>query len=169
VLIVDPFALSDLEDYASETTSETPFSDTVSVLISGINQMLVRRPTDPCGVPLAVVIAKADALPVDDFPFLANLVTSASNPHDEALNARCRQALEKLGEGGSVRALEQKFSNIQYYACSALGRSAAFGNNSAFQPRGVLEPLLWLLKLEAPGKERAGAVKMVASRASAGD
>jgi hypothetical protein len=147
VLMVDPFSLPGLSDYAANQmgASETPFKEIVAVLVAGVNQMLVSRTTDLCTVPLAVVIAKADALPVDDYAFLRGLVSGDGNPHSPELSGRCRQALVSLGEGGSVRALETKFSNVQYYACSALGRSPDFRATQPFQPSGVLEPLMWML------------------------
>ena len=153
ILLVDPFSLPGLSDHAhrlaaSLQPSEIPFYNIVSVLINGVNQMLVRRPVDKCDVPLAVVISKADALPWKDLPFLANLGPDHPIDLDNSLySTRCREALEKLGEGRSIRALEQKFSNMQYFACSALGRMPNGKNTAPFQPLGVAEPFLWLLRI----------------------
>ncbi len=162
VLLVDPFSLPGLSDHAHRLDaglqpSEIPFYNIVTVLINGVNQMLVRRPIDKCDVPLAVVISKADALPWQDLPFLADLGQSQLIDLDGSLySAHCREALEKLGEGRSIRALEQKFSNVQYFACSALGRMPDGRNTAPFQPLGVAEPFLWLLQLNVNGNNPGG-------------
>lgn len=151
VLLVDPFSLSGLSDYTDRLggelqPSQTPFHDVVAVLIAGVNQMLVRRSTDKCNVPLAVVMSKADAIPTSDFPFLADLCPSHGERTDRALSDRCRTGLEKLGAGGSIRALEHRFSNVRYFACSALGRTPTLRDPNPFQPVGVAEPFLWMLE-----------------------
>jgi hypothetical protein len=46
------------------------------------------------------------------------------------------------------RALEQTFARARYFGCSALGRTPDPRYSSPFQPRGVVEPLLWLLHLD---------------------
>jgi len=152
VLLVDPFSLPALADHSRRRSpglhpSESPFHQVVDVLVAGVDLMLVRRPTDVCDVPLAIVLSKADTLPSEDFPFLADLVSRPSL--NGSLPARCRQALDRLGGGNSLRALEQKFSRVGYFACSALGRLPDLHRRHAFQPVGVLEPWLWLLGLDS--------------------
>jgi hypothetical protein len=41
--------------------------------------------------------------------------------------------------------MEKKFSDVAYFYCSPLGRSPDSGSRP-FTPKGVLEPLSWLLK-----------------------
>src|SRR6185436_2702646 len=103
-----------------------------------------RSPNDRCDSPAAVVLSKADALPERDHPFLADLCPVNGHRPDEARSARCREALERLGEAASVRALEQKFTRLRYFACTALGRLPDPRDVRPFEPRGVAEPLLWL-------------------------
>ncbi|MFO1432368.1 MAG: hypothetical protein U1F76_19860 [Candidatus Competibacteraceae bacterium] len=148
ILLIDPFSLAGLASYrerlpVDQEISEVPLQQVVDVLLNGVNTMLVKQPTDTCAVPLAVVINKADALPVIELPFLAAL-----QPGGSATSADCRQALERLGERASVHKLESKFTRIQYFAGSALGRMPDRRNASPFQPVGVIEPLLWLLGLD---------------------
>ncbi|MGE0129078.1 MAG: hypothetical protein AB7U82_13450 [Blastocatellales bacterium] len=148
VLLVDPFSLPALADHGQRLNglkpSEEQFSRIVHTLIQGVNAMLLKRPEDKCPAPLAVVLSKADAFPTRDFPFLEGLFP-ADGRVDPALSARCREALNKLGAGASVRDLEMKFSNVRYFACTALGRLPDLRNASPFQPKGVVEPLMWLL------------------------
>ena len=70
----------------------------------------------------------------------------ADRPADER-NRACRQALIQLGEGASVKVLEQRFAHVRYFGCSALGRIPKPGDRQPFEPRGVAEPLFWLLRL----------------------
>ena len=65
-----------------------------------------------------------------------------------------RQALEQLGEGRSIRALEMKFATVRYFACSALGRMPDHRDQSPFQGTGVTEPFLWLLGLDRVKRRR---------------
>jgi hypothetical protein len=158
VLLVDPFSLPSLAEHGRRAKgdlkpSETPFRHVVDNLIHNVNLMLLRRTDDTCAVPVAVVLSKSDAFPDRDFPFLANLV--APNGHlDEATSRRCREALDKLGEGGSIRALEQKFTNLRYFACSALGRIPVLSDPSAFRPTGVVQPFQWLVQSGDGGREK---------------
>jgi hypothetical protein len=174
VLLVDPFSTRELSAFSERIPGETkvseiPLWDIVSVMIAGVNQMLLRRQSDQCEIPLAVVISKADAFPVEEFPFLKDLASGERNPHTPELSGRCRQALEKLGEGRTVRALEQKFSNIQYFSCSALGRSPDFRNTTPFHPNGVLEPFFWILDLKEPAAGKQPRRVMVPEGAQTGD
>jgi hypothetical protein len=111
--------------------------------------MIVRQANEKCQVPLAVVLNKTDALPAKEHPFLADLVSSDDGAHD-----RCRQALERLGEGRSIRALEQKFETVRYFACSALGRMPDPRDHSPFRGSGAIEPFLWLLNLDGARRRR---------------
>lgn len=152
ILLVDPFSLPALSEHGRRLStelkpSETPFQRIVDVLINGVNMMLVRQPTDRCNIPLAVVISKGDAFPEEDFPFLSNLYSDNEHAVDEAFHTRCKQALEKLGAERSIYALEQKFSNVRYFACTTLGRMPDRRNNSPFKAEGVISPFLWLLAL----------------------
>jgi hypothetical protein len=67
-------------------------------------------------------------------------------------SASCRKALDALGAGNVVRGLEQYFTSVRYFACSALGRIPDPKNRAPFQPAGVIEPFLWLLRLSAAEK-----------------
>jgi len=168
VLLIDAFSLSALSDHTRHTRSAINPSPTslravIANLIHNVDLRLVRRTEDKCEVPLAVVLSKADAFPADDYPFLANLCPRDGIAADDALSARCRAALDKLGEGSSIRALEQKFTNVRYFACSALGRIPDLRNTNPFEPVGVTEPFEWLMTPQRkPRSLRPGPSKPVA-------
>jgi hypothetical protein len=154
ILLVDPFALPPLVEQgrrqaAGLKPSEAPLDHVVGVLLAGVNQLLVHQPAEKCSVPLAVVLAKADALPVAEHSYLAGLSPADGLPPTAGHSGQCREALVRLGGGNSVRALEQKFRTIRYFACSGLGRLPDPKDTRPFRPAGVAEPLLWLLGLDA--------------------
>lgn len=154
LLLVDPFSLPALDEYATRMSgqlqpSKAPFHTVASNLILAVEQMLPDSPSKRCDVPLAVVLSKADAFPLSGYSFLTGLVAS-DHANPEGLHSRCREALCKLGAADSVRLLEQKFKNVRYFACSAMGRMPDLRDTSPFQPDGVEQPLLWLLFRAAP-------------------
>ena len=154
ILLVDPFATPALAKFGRRfgdrlKASSATLHEVASELIGVVNQMIVRQANEKCQVPLAVVLNKTDALPAKEYPFLADLVSSDDGAHD-----RCRQALERLGEGRSIRALEQKFETVRYFACSALGRMPDPRDHSPFRGSGATEPFLWLLNLDGARRRR---------------
>jgi hypothetical protein len=147
LLLVDPLSFPALAEHARRLgagvkVSETPLQEVVAVLVAGVSQGQARQAEDKCAVPLAVVLAKTDVLPVDEYSYLAGLGEVKGRP---ATAGQCREALLRLGAGNSVRALEQKFQAVRYFACSALGRFPDPRDTRPFHAIGVAEPLLWLL------------------------
>jgi signal recognition particle receptor subunit beta len=153
VLLVDPFSLpglaADAEKMGGQVqASQSLFHNIASNLVRAIEQILPGNQSQQCDVPLAVVLSKADAFPVATHPFLSGLIGNGKDSTPD-LNRLCREALVKLGAEDSIRLLEQKFSNLHYFACSALGRVPDLRNTSPFRPSGVEQPLLWLLGVAA--------------------
>ena len=161
VLLVDPFSLKGLTEHRQRLGSALGTTRMPLETIAGnLAQLLamIRTPgrSGKFDIPLAVVISKADALPTNDHAYLDGLCpTNGETP--DTLNTRCRQAINRMGGGNAIRALEQNFSDVRYFACSALGRMPDAGNRDPFQPIGVTEPFLWTLGLDdsSPLKARA--------------
>jgi hypothetical protein len=154
ILLVDPFSLPMLSSHPNARQkglkpSETPFQRIVEVLVAGINVTRSIQSSQQCPIPLAVVLNKIDALPTTDFPFLAALCHPQTHSPSH-LHQYCRQALEKLGGQNGIQLLEQKFTDVKYFACSALGRTPQEEDSRPFQPRGVSQPFLWLLGIQPP-------------------
>ncbi len=160
VLLVDPFCTPKLAEHARHVgremkVSNVPLGDVVGELMGAARQWLLSGSSQKSQVPLAIVLAKADALPEDDCPFLANLCPTNGSADPDADSDRCREALIQLGEGHSLRVLEQRFTNVRYFACSALGRTPTPGDTTPFRAAGVTEPLLWMLGLNgSSGRKR---------------
>jgi len=132
--------------------SKTPLNDVVNSCIAGAEKMMARRSSEGLSVPLAVVITKADLEAVKRR--VGDLSIGISD------GAACRSALWEWGAGGAMQTIEKRFSNVRYFACSALGRTPSEKNTSPFSSYGVLNPLLWILKgtdlPKATNQRRAG-------------
>ncbi|MGB3975432.1 MAG: ATPase/DNA packaging protein [bacterium] len=153
ILVVDPFSLPALKNYVNDDRKKFvhPSGDRlekiVDNLINAVNMLILKRPSEKCTIPLAVVISKTDAFDaqlVEEFPFLGNLISNNNNWTDD-LNLNSRETLISLGAKSIVQNLEQKFTNINYFACSALGRIPQINRTDPFLPSGVEYPLLWML------------------------
>ncbi|MBI3248827.1 MAG: hypothetical protein HYZ50_20180 [Deltaproteobacteria bacterium] len=138
ILLVNPFSFSVVRELAEDTLSDQsgfppPLDDLVAALIRHIAAFdRARSPT-----PLAIVITKAD------LPAVKLKIGDITTTHLDS--ARCRTALLEWGAGNALRALEQKFTTVQYFACSALGREPDPSDRRPFTPYGVVAPWLWLL------------------------
>ncbi|MCD4786511.1 MAG: hypothetical protein K8T10_22010 [Candidatus Eremiobacteraeota bacterium] len=153
ILIIDPFSLSMLSRHADQLgprlkPSQDLLSDIISNTINNIRIMCGTGGDGKFGIPIAVVLNKADAFPTQDFPFLAKLYRVNGSPGGKELSENCRSALNNLGEGNSIRSLEQNFSKIRYFACTSLGRIPDLRKTEPFKAAGVVEPLLWLMGLD---------------------
>ncbi|MEM7010736.1 MAG: hypothetical protein AAF585_04555 [Verrucomicrobiota bacterium] len=96
-------------------------------LVNGVNMLRLDDVRESCDIPISVVVTKADAIP--------------KNRLDDV-----RSALVEFGGERLVRKLENKFTNLRYFACSALGRSPFPYDDAPFEPDGVVEPLRFLLE-----------------------
>ncbi len=135
ILLVDPCSLPGLTD-GPLATDGVSFPRVVETLLAGAAQLFGNN-GGRCGVPLAVVLSKRDALR----PEIQQALKAGS---DE----RVRTVLLEHGAGNEVRALEQHFGQVRYFTCSALGRPPAPHRNEPYRPQGILEPLLWLIGVD---------------------
>jgi len=153
VLLVDPFSFPSLSGHAKRL-SETlkPVETALTTIVGNMVRLLMLKGVPSragkFAIPLAVVLSKADALPTGDFPYLGNLYSSnGKHAQADALSARCQEALDKLGGGNAIRALQQNFSTVRYFACTAQGRMYDLKDPRPFVPAGVVEPFTWMLRV----------------------
>jgi hypothetical protein len=154
VFLVDPLTLPGIEMFGRSISGEAGEMSAGSVAgnLVHLMQSLKSENDGKFDTPMAVIISKGDELPSADLPFLANLYsTNGDHQNADTLSTRCKEAIVKLGGGNVVRTLETHFAKIRFFACSALGRRPAPENRAAFQPAGVIEPLLWMLGLNLDG------------------
>jgi hypothetical protein len=141
VLLVDPLSIQRVaEEHAAELDAardavRPSAEDPVRVLERTV-AALVEGGANPKEIPVAVVIGKTDA-----FGIGAEIESLRKSVGDRAPRAW----LEANGAGNFGRAVEQEFKHVKWFACSALGRVPAGGDERPFRPQGATEPLLWLL------------------------
>ncbi len=117
-------------------------------------------------IPLAVVVTKVDAAGLgqelggrDEVAGFRGSPEAAA-ARAEGGSARVRQFLDRAGMGNFVRVVEERFDEVTFFGATALGRQPDPRNSTAFRPRGVLGPLVWLCVrthaiTDAPGALRA--------------
>jgi hypothetical protein len=142
VLLIDPFSIRHVADdraqeLAVEASRVLPSSEDPMRVYERLLSTLKEAGADTQEMPLAVVVAKSDALGVQRE--IDALATDAQPGEGE------RVWLEHNGAGNLVRSIEQDFKHIGWFSLSALGRMPDPANKTPFTPRGALAPLLWIL------------------------
>lgn len=143
IFLIDPFSIPRVRrDYHDELEtadqrlkpSTLPAEDALARVLLNLEKNFGLGKTQRIQAPVAVVLSKADA-----FGLRARVGTGTSDAVREQL---CRWDQEHV-----VQRLEARFAQVGYFLCSAFGRMPG-ADSSAFEPEGVLEPLLWLLEQE---------------------
>lgn len=148
VFLVDPFSIPRVrgafheEVKAVEDTlrpSRMPVEDALARLLLNLEKNFGLSKTSTLDAPVAVVISKADALGLED-----SLGAEAGSASSDAL----REVLVgDWDQAHLVHRLETRFAQVRYFLSSALGRIPG-SDDAAFEPRGVTEPFIWLLRQE---------------------
>jgi hypothetical protein len=157
VLLIDPFSIAHVaEDHARELAGEAarvyPSSEDPMRVYERLLATLKEAAVQTQQMPLAVVIAKTDALGVQqEIDRLAQAGQQGSGEHAWLL---------ANGAGNLVRAIEEDFKHVGWFSLSALGRMPDPANKQPFIPRGALAPLLWILARRGvrPSPQAPGAV-----------
>lgn len=158
VFLVDPFAIPAVADeyraqLAAHTDalrpSEVPIEDTFARILIGMEEFFGLKKGDRIKVPVAVVLNKADAFDLEDRigerAVDERLAASPTGTTREAVrDALIREHLRGWGEEPFVQQLETRCARVRYFTCSSLGRMPD-STDRAFEGRGVLDPLLWII------------------------
>jgi hypothetical protein len=157
VFLLDPFAIlgvrrrfhEQIEAARTELSpSDMAVDDALARLLLNLEKNYTLAKTGRIDAPVAVVINKADA-----FSLEGTLGLAAGEAPSEALR---RVLVEQWEMGHLVHRLESRFVEVRYFLSSALGCMPG-DEVDRFVPRGVSEPLLWLLRRE-DGKFFGGGV-----------
>jgi Double-GTPase 2 len=155
LLVVDPFSLTtvrtrmEAEDIPLPPHSTSPPDDVVSRIADGLREQAVGRRRNRIDVRVAVVVTKCDVL-VDRGP-VPHPYESVNNDGRAARSTAVARWLDNVaGEGGLVRQLANQYTEIAYFAVSALD---AFGTAPRANTRTGRDvendppsaPLRWLL------------------------
>ncbi|HEV2791276.1 MAG TPA: hypothetical protein VGV69_08280 [Solirubrobacterales bacterium] len=135
ILLVDPFSIPRVaEEHAEELKtaqdSVRPSPEEPIRVFERTAAALVESGADPKDIPVAVVIGKTDAFGI------GTEIAGMDAP---------KAWLEAKGAGNFVRAVEGDFKQVNWFACSALGRVPSGEDQRPFEPEGATAPLLWLL------------------------
>lgn len=161
VVVIDPLSSSLLREKLSilspDELKNHSSDDAGTVINNFINYMLYiggMKPGDRFKIPVSVVISKADIAYVHNAinPVLADQRMKRSpglySNDQEANDDLCREFMCDIGMGSVVDALEVSFSDIHYYAASAMGHVARDGE--AYESWGVEEPFYRIIRQADP-------------------
>jgi hypothetical protein len=172
LFVIDPFAEPGLRDLLSQEQAKkvnpagTGAAEILGRLISFWEHALRVSGRGRFSVPVAVVVTKMDACGPEDRPGLAQDVggrystMAAAAQQAERSSPRVYRFLAAAGLANLLGILEARFERVCYFGASALGRLPDPTDESPFEPRGVLAPLVWLghetgALSDAPGVARA--------------
>ncbi len=156
VLILDPLTMPDIRNALDDTVDDrdknsvgTRDSDEVlDALTNLVREITGKKSTDMSKFPLAVVISKCDIQGVDEYvsdvKIKQTLAAKGLKPdaYMDVEDALCRKLLKEHGLSGLVSNVEMNFKNNRFFACSAIGHTR---ENGSYAPRGVNEPMEWII------------------------
>lgn len=162
VLIIDPLSIDSIYyRYESELSeidkTRRGTADTTEVTDAFMNKL--REVTGLSAnqihkVPLAVVVSKIDAvhdlreqLSEDSARELMTTEPEKFKSVEDALDYRCRQLLIENDMRHFVSTINLRFKTNRFFACSPIGHTATQG---AFEPKGVMTVMNWLMQLADP-------------------
>lgn len=164
LLLIDPLSLPKLSnpeiDARALAISQTPLDLVVASIRRQVSRYMRYGSGSGGDIPMAVVISKADAPAVEAAVGSGAVERKAAGRTLSAAEARaierqlCRAALVAWGAENEIRGLETEFPQIDYFSCSALGRTPD-ESGQPFSPRGVLPPLLWLMECQEARRGKA--------------
>lgn len=152
IFIIDPCAISAYrrthQDEIEKLRSSLGPSD---LDVESVYQHMLRsieiyrrvRATNAYALPMAVVVTKVDALSLEEeigALAIQKMAFTHSSPlsQEDAIHQLVRDFLWKYGLSNLVEEMEQRFSPVRCFSCSALGFSPG-------TPVRTLDPLAWLL------------------------
>lgn len=159
VLMIDPFCTQTVRQaYAAVNGGKNPINhsksdidEVITGFIDEFSKMKFIKTGKISDIPLSVVITKADVNVVKREISLSKLSeTFKKNPGvynnnpGTVRDAVCQNYLRGIGMAGAINNLAAQFRTIHYFPASAMGHEA--NQNEAYDPWGVLEPVLWIIR-----------------------
>lgn len=157
IFLIDPFTIPAVQfDYQDRLSgvrdalkpSALPAEDALARIFISLEEHFGQSKTARLKLPVAVVINKVDAFDLEDrIGERALQARAAANPTADR-NSLCdeliRNQLIRWDQGDLVQQLDARCDRVRYFTCSSLGRMPD-GSARAFEGRGVLAPLMWIL------------------------
>ena len=110
------------------------------------------RASELSGIPVAVIISKADLFRREiGLPKMKSIYSAALRERtdeseltfDAVRNEVCRTFLSEHGYNAVLNAIDSEFSDSQFFSVSAIGHEASEGD--PYTPWGILEPVNWIM------------------------
>lgn len=156
IVIVDPFSILELKnemkrtlpphEYARIQASAQPISDVLNSLVNVMENIYRVDSSKPIKQNVAVVFTKCDIKALDERIGQTALDKYLSEHKGanvcSAYNALCEQFLLEYEEGNFLNTIKRKFTNVQFFACSAFGEQFS---TKGYNPINVEYPTLWVI------------------------
>ncbi|MCD4786495.1 MAG: hypothetical protein K8T10_21930 [Candidatus Eremiobacteraeota bacterium] len=134
ILLVDPLSFKSVRaGFNGLDYQPTPLQDVVNSILHAASSGIPLKKSGKFKMHVAVVISKADMECVSEII------------GDKLTETACREAIMEWGGESAIRSIELRFENVEYFACSPLGREHDPQNHEPFRGYGIIEPLDWVL------------------------
>ena len=152
IIVIDPLSIIEFRkeigtkvNLAKYGASAMTIDEILSRLVTTLENLYSISSKVMLKTDVAIVFTKCD-LPSLDEQIGRKAVNSYIRNHyatrEAASNILCESFLRKYEEDNFVNNVKSKFKSVQYFTCSSLGDI----NGTSFNPEGVEEPIMWLMK-----------------------
>ena len=156
IVVIDPLSITEFknelkkklsqQEFQSLNASTQPIGDVLSGLINTMEGLYHIDAKSTIKKTMAVVFTKCDIGGLDERIGAAAINKYLAENKDasfcDASNALCERFLSEYGEASFLNTVKGKFSEVQFFTCSALGHN---DSGKEFNAVNVERPLLWLI------------------------
>ena len=152
IIVIDPLSITEFRkeigtkvNLAKYGASAMTIDEILSRLVTTLENLYSISSKVMLKTDVAIVFTKCDLPGLDEQIGRKAVNTYIRNHYatrEAASNILCEAFLRKYEEDNFVNNVKSKFKSVQYFTCSSLGDV----NSSYFNPDGVEEPIMWLMK-----------------------
>lgn len=156
IVVIDPLSIPEFmnelkkklkpQELQALNASTQPIGDILGGLINTMESLYHIDAKGTIKKTIVVVFTKCDINEIDDWIGAKAINEYLEQHHSvsfcDASNVLCEKFLSTYGENSFLNTLKGKFSDVQFFSCSALGHND-FGKK--FTPVNVEQSLLWLI------------------------
>lgn len=156
IVVIDPLSITEFknelkkklspQEFQALNASTQPIGDVLSGLINTMESLYHVDAKSTIKKTIVVVFTKCDIKGLDD-RIGATAINEYLKQHKnvsfcDASNVLCERFLSEYGESSFLNTVKGKFSEVQFFTCSALGHN---DSGKKFTAVNVEQPLLWLI------------------------
>lgn len=156
VVVIDPLSISEFknelkkklspQEFQALNASTQPIGDVLSGLINTMEGLYHVDAKKTIKKTIVVVFTKCDIKGLDErigaTAINQYLAQNKDSSFCDASNELCERFLAEYGENSFLNTVKGKFSDVQFFTCSALGHN---DSGKKFTSINVEQPLLWLI------------------------